>query len=140
MNILFRWNKPEKKIVREALNGDEGLLFMANEARKLMEPFVPADNLMLSENTEVYVEGDTGIVEYMQPYAHYQYEGELYVSSLTGSPWASAGEYKVPTGKHLKYSKFRHPLATDHWDQAMKVSRMDDMTRSVQRYIRRNKK
>lgn len=137
MNITFKWHKVEKKIIREALNGDECLLFTASEAKRLMEPYVPADNLVLSENTDVYVEGDSGIVEYLSPYAHYQYEGELYVSSVTGSPWARKGEHKVAAGKKLKHSTFRHPLATSFWDRAMKVARMDDLIHAVQQYLKR---
>ena len=136
MKTAFKWNKSTEEIAREKLKGDQGLLFLANECKKLMEPYVPATvNLGLSQNVSVYVEGNMGIVEYKSPYAHYQYTGILYVSSITGSAW-SHGEYKVPTSKALNYQKFRHPMATKEWDKAMKTARMGDLEKSFQNYIK----
>lgn len=135
MKTSFKWNKSTEEIAREKLKGDQGLLFLANECKKHMEPYVPANNLVLSQNVKTYVEGNQGIIEYASPYAHYQYTGVLYVSSITGSAW-SHGEYKVPTGKALNYQKFRHPMATKKWDEAMKVAKMKDIEKSFQNYIK----
>lgn len=139
MKVDFKWLKPEKQIMRETTKGNNGILFLANEAKRLMDPYVPADNLVLAQNTEVYVEDDKGIVEYTTPYAHYQWEGELYVSSKTGSPWASEGEHKIPAtpAKDLEHSKFRHPLATSHWDMAMKISRGVDLARAMEEFLKK---
>ena len=134
MNISLKWNKPKTKITEEATGGTPGRLFLANEAKRLMDPYVPADSLFLAQNVRTYVENDAGIVEYMSPYAHYQFEGELYVSSVTGSSW-SKGEYKMPAGRELRHSKFRHPLATSHWDKAMRTARKDDLVRAYQNYL-----
>ena len=131
----FQWIKKPDDIVDEYINSNS-LIFLANEARRLMVPYVPADNLMLAQNVDVYAEGDKGIVEYMSPHAHYQYIGKLYVSSITGSPYARNGEYKVPTGKNLEHSKFRHPLATSYWDKAMMTARKGDLAKAYQSYIR----
>lgn len=136
MKIEFGWNKTIGQIAEEAAGGDAGLLFLANEAKKLMNPYVPADNMMLSQNIEVYTEKGEGVVHYLSPYANYQYEGVLYVSSITGSAWSS-GEYKVPTHKELNHSTFRHPLATSHWDQAMVRARKADLADAYQRYLNR---
>lgn len=136
----FEWNKPQSQIVEEKTGGSEGQLFLANETKKLMDSYVPAQNLILAQNVRTYVERGTGIVHYTSPYAHYQYKGELYVSSVTGSPWASQGEYKVPTGRPLKHSGFRHPLATSEWDKAMLTARGDELTQAMQNYIDRGGK
>lgn len=136
MRIDFEWNKQPDQITKERINSNTHL-FMANEAKRFMDPYVPANNLVLAQNVSLYVEEDHGVVEYRSPYAHYQYKGELYVSSITGSPWASKGEYKVPTGKQLKHNDFRHPLATSEWDEAMKKARMGDLTQAMQNYINR---
>lgn len=101
-----------------------------------MEPYVPARDMVLSRNVRIYVDVDEGIVHYLSPYAQYQFNGILMVSRLTGSPWARHGESKVKTNRHLVYSKSRHPLATSHWDKAMKTARMDDYVSAVQSYIR----
>lgn len=136
MKLEFKWNKPLDQIVKERIN-DKTQLFMANEAKRFMDPYVPANNLALAQNVRTYVEDGKGVVHYQSPYAHYQYKGELYVSSVTGSPWASRGEHKVPAGRPLNYSKFRHPLATSEWDKAMMRSRKGDLTNAVQKYINR---
>lgn len=133
--IEFKWNKPIAQIAKEATGGDKALLFMANEAKRLMDPYVPALNLALSQNVRTYVEGDSGIVHYLSPYAHFQHEGNLMVSRITGSPWASRGESKVKVGKKLKYNTFRHPLATSEWEKAMKAARIGDLTKAMQSYI-----
>lgn len=137
MKTEFVWNRPVKQIIEEKTKGDAGLLFLANEAKTLMDPYVPANNLVLSQNVNTYVENGSGIVEYKSPYAHYQWAGKLYVSSVTGSAWARGGEFKVPTSRSLSHSKFRHPLATSHWDQAMKTAKMGELTNAFQKYIER---
>lgn len=135
MGIDFRWNRPIPLITREALGGERTLLFMANEAKRLMEPYVPALNMGLSQDVRTYVEDDHGIVHYTSPYANYQHKGILMVSRITGSPWARMGESKVTTGRKVKHNKSRHPLATSEWDKAMKAARMGDFTGAVQRFV-----
>lgn len=136
MKTSFRWNKPISQIMNEATGGERTLLFMASEAKRLMGPYVPAKNMGLSGNdVRVYVEDDSGIVHYLSPYAHYQHEGILMVSSRTGSAWARYGESKVYTDQQLSYGKLRHPMATSHWEKAMKAVRMGDYVAAVQAYI-----
>lgn len=135
MSVDFRWNKPIVQITKEAIGGDKTLLFMANEAKRLMNPYVPALNMALSQNVRTYVEDGHGVVHYTMPYANFQHEGNLMVSRITGSPWARQGESKVTTGRKLKHNKSRHPLATSEWEKAMKATRMGDLTNAVQRYV-----
>ncbi len=135
MKMEFNWNKPIKALAFEKTGGSKGRLFLASESKRLMDPYVPAKNLVLAQNTRVYLDGDQGVVEYNSPYAHYQYEGELYVSSITGSAWAAQGEHKVPAGKKLDYDTFRHPLATSHWDKAMTTARKGELTKAYQKYL-----
>lgn len=135
----FTWHKPLDTITREKLKMPNVLTFMANEAKRLMDPYVPARNMVLAQNVRIYTEGnpasgERGIVHYQSPYAHYQYAGILYVSSKTGAAW-SRGEYKVPTGKKLNYSKFRHPLATSNWDKAMLTANRESLVKAVQGFI-----
>lgn len=133
----MRWNRPIPQIVREATGDKKTLLFMAQEARRLMDPYVPARNMVLSRNVRTYVEDEHGVVHYLSPHARFQYEGYLMVSRITGSPWAAKGESKVVTGTRLNYSGARHPLATSEWDQAMKTARLEDYLHAVQNYVRR---
>lgn len=130
----FRWNRPLDKVINDITGGDKGALFLANEAKRLMDPYVPANDLVLAQRVSTYVKDGHGIVEYLTPYAHYQYVGILYVSSKTGSSW-SRGEYKIPTSRNVEHNGFRHPLATSEWDRAMLVARGDDLARAYQAYI-----
>lgn len=145
MRIDFEWNKPIPQISEEATKGERGLLFLANEAKRLMDPYVPADNLVLAQNVSLYVENDMGIVEYRSPYAHYQWEGVQYVDPklgvsgffIPGVGWRSRKSVgKKPTDKKLEHSRFRHPLATSHWEEAMKKARKKDLTNAYQAYLR----
>ena len=61
MDIHFQWNKPISMITTEATGGKRTLLFMAQEAKRLMTPYVPAKNMVLSSNVRTFVEGDKGI-------------------------------------------------------------------------------
>lgn len=139
MDMRFNWNNPVSVMAYERTGGEQGRLFLANEAKRLMDPYVPAQNLVLAQNTRIYTEDDGAVVEYNSPYAHYQYEGVLYVSSATGSAWARSGEFKVKAEpeKKLVQSKFRHPLASSHWDDAMMTVRKGDLTKAFQRYLQR---
>ena len=67
-------------------------------------------------------------IEYMSPYAHYQYAGDLYVDPLYKvggfTPdggvtfFSRPGVKKLNSGKPLNYSKEHNPKATREWDKA----------------------
>lgn len=133
MKAEFRWNKSINEITGRVTGGNEGQLFLANEAKRLMDPYVPAKNLILARNVQVYVEGGKGVVHYQSPYARYQFEGKVMVSKRPGVK-ASEKMVRQPE-KDLEYTKFRHPLATSHWDQAMMAARKDDLVRAMQEYV-----
>lgn len=136
MDIHFQWNKPISMITTEATGGKRTLLFMAQEAKRLMTTYVPAKNMVLSSNVRTFVEGDKGVIHYLSPYAHFQHEGYVMVSRITGSPWAKKGESKVVTDRFLNHSGARHPLATAEWEKEMKAAKMEAYTAAVQAYIR----
>lgn len=146
MKIEFDWDKPIPEIAFDKTGGSEGLLFLANEAARLMDPYVPAKNLVLAQNKMIYQEGDHAVIHYLSPYAHYQYKGELYVDPITekgaftngeGLFWSRPGVAKKPSGRKLEYNTFRHPLATSKWDEAMMAARKDDLIQGYENYLRR---
>lgn len=142
MKVEFNWNKTGDQIVREMTGGRQGMLFLATTAARLMDPYVPADNLVLAQNITISAEEDVGHVTYNSPYAHYQYEGELYGPNYTISDGGEvvgffSPPHKTPTGKRLEYSTYRHPLATDHWDKAMMTARKEDLAKSYEEYLKR---
>lgn len=145
--ITLEWNGDVNAIATKATGATDHscILFLANEAKRLMDPYVPANNLVLAQNVRVYEEKGVGIVHYNSPYAHYQWEGIVYVDPYTGKGaftdglrfWSRPGVAKRPSGRSLEHSHFRHPLATSHWEQAMMVARKDDLTRAYESYLKR---
>ena len=59
---------------------------------------------------------EPGLISTDTPYAHYQYEGELYLAA-NGSSWAHKGEKKYPSGQPLRYHT---PGTGDHWFEMAK--------------------
>lgn len=145
MQADFRWNDSIRNITKRATGGKQGMLFLASCAARLMDPYVPADNLVLAQDIDITAEEECGHVIYNSPYAHYQYIGEIYGPNY---PIVDGGEimgfysppHKTPTGKKLNYSTFRHPLATDHWDKAMMTARKDDLAKSYAEYLKQGGK
>lgn len=98
--------------------------FVANEFARLIDPWVPMREGMLSQGIAISLDQENAYIYYNAPYAHYMYEGQVYGPSfpiiqdgiVVG--WRSPkGKKKHPTGKQIKYSKEMHPLATAHWDK-----------------------
>ena len=49
MKVDFKLNNSPEEISARIFD-DKAKLFLANEARRLMDPYVPADNLVLAQN------------------------------------------------------------------------------------------
>lgn len=139
MKVEFSWDKPINQILNSAVGGERTQLFTANAAKKLMIPYVPFLNGPLSTNVSTGVDSKGGYVHYKQPYAGYQYYGQLMLGVNSHSPYAKYGERKETTARPLNYNKSRHPLATSEWDKAMKSARMRDLSRAVQTYINKGR-
>lgn len=141
MDVKLEWKKSPKEIAKEKVGGGDNMLFLANQAAELMDPYVPADNLVLAQNIVITADDERGHITYASPYAHYQWEGELYGPNY---PITDGGEivgfysppHKTPTGKRLQHSDFRHPLATDHWDKAMMTARKDDLAKAYENHLK----
>ncbi|GHU57302.1 hypothetical protein AGMMS49975_22610 [Clostridia bacterium] len=113
MSVSFRLNRPAREIVEKHIT-PQAKLFMANEVRRLCDPYVPYDTGNLADNVDVLLEGDTGVVHYKAPYARKCYEGD-----------------------DINFHTEKHALATAHWDKAMFQTRKGDTTKAVQAYIDR---
>ena len=141
MRIKFDWNGSMDQIAEKKLGGKLGMLFLATTAARFMDPYVPADNLVLAQDVDITADQDAGYVTYNSPYAHYQYMGEVYgpnIPIFDGEElmgfWSPP--HKAPTGKKLKHNTFIHPLATNHWDQAMMTAKKDDLAKSYEEYLK----
>ena len=136
MKLEFHWNASSKEILESATGGSRTKLFVANEAKRLMDPYVPFLNGPLHTNVSVGVDEKGGYVHYKEPYAQFQFHGEVMLGVNSHSPYANYGEKKETTSRELKYNRHRHPLATSHWDEAMKKAHLSDLTNATQKFIR----
>lgn len=121
---------------------DDNLL----EAQKLLNmqvvadsaPFVPFRQGAL-RNSVRYPDGVYGgIVEYDTPYAHYQYESEVYGPNIPLKDaqgniigWTSPPK-KSPTGRRLQYHT---PGTSDHWFDRAKQEHLSDWVRLVKETV-----
>lgn len=111
MEITFKWNKSESKIINDVGINQKFNLFMAQECMRLMNPFVPMDTGALSQTVETKADSKRGIVHYTVPYAHRQYNGTSF-----------------------NFSKEKHPLATHHWDKAMLTAKKTQLIKTLEKY------
>ena len=104
--IIRRWS--------DLLKDEQTMLMVHQALERYCYPYVPMQEGNLFQQVEITSKS----VKYTQPYAHYQYTGELYLAA-NGSSWAKKDEKKYPSGLPLVYSKEKHPKATKEWDKAM---------------------
>ena len=141
----------EKQI--ENLVNEDVMLQIHNLFAKMCNDYVPMDEGPLSQHIEV----TPGYVRYAEPYAHYQYMGEVYGPNLpitdktTGEiiGWYSQpGVKKHPTGRELGkggewrgwkfgYNREKHAKAAHHWDKAMMQEKGDVFLEGVKAILRR---
>lgn len=145
MELEIKWNKPPKEIVDEKTRGKQGLLWLGNEFRKLMDEYVPSDTGELSTNVQVNVEGNKATVHYMSPYAHYQYNGILFVDPVynvgaftngQGKYWSRPGIAKKSAGRKLKHSTGKHSKARSQWDKPARKTQLPRLVAAFQTYIK----
>lgn len=112
-------------VSRFARNIDAAEYWLANEILQNSNDFVPFKNGTLRQSGRVIQTDDGYRVEWSTPYAHYQYEGTVYINPEHGaSGWQDQyGQWhgwkgpKVPTERKLVY----HTAGTtDHWTKAAK--------------------
>lgn len=120
----IKWSKPLSKLSRDLIGGSDTAVFAASSWHKLYNPYVPMDvGTMADEVDYDYEEKNgnlVGTVTHNQPYAHAQYVGEHH-----------------KTGTKFNYSKEKHLLATDHWDeQAIADGKAKTLAQDVENYIK----
>lgn len=105
-----------------------------NLLAKMCDPYVPFLEGPLSQTVEVYHDK----IRYTQPYARYQYYGEVYGPNIPIVQdgmivgWFSPpGQKKHPTGRAINYSKDKHPLSSSFWDKAMLKDKGDEFNEQV---------
>ena len=112
----FVWERSPEQVAGRIISPDVRL-FAANEAKRFMDPYVPADTLALAQNTSVYVQGDEGVVEYHSPYAHYQYVGEVMAGR---APKHYTGQPLIYHGGALRGKQWDKRMMADHGKEVEK--------------------
>lgn len=97
--------------------------FMTATCAKAMDKYVPFREGTLAEtvimNGEITKNVTKNTITYSQPYAEYVYKG----ISESGNP--------------LNYSTDKHSYAGPYWDERMKTAELEDITKQVEEFIRR---
>ena len=102
-------------------DSDRARVFLANEVARLSDPYVPMQQGTLKNTRQIA--GDGRSITYPQPYAHYQYKGEVMAGRAP----------KHYTGKPLTYHGA--PMRGREWDKRMLAARRDDLVQSVDGYV-----
>ena len=109
--------------------------FALNDWHRLLSPYVPFKSGNLDESVRIKAEILGGSIEYFAPYAHYMYEGRVMGPNFYNPDygfWSNPGKKKEYTGKALKYSKEKHPLASAHWDKAAEPQQKPKLIHNMQ--------
>ena len=102
-------------------DSDRARVFLANEVARLSDPYVPMQQGTLKNTRQIA--GDGRSITYLQPYAHYQYKGEVMAGRVP----------KHYTGKPL--TCHGAPMRGREWDKRMLADRRDDLVQSVAGYV-----
>ena len=113
MAVDFKLNKTADQIIKDSGINDGALLFAANEARTLMNDFVPMKTGALADSVQTFVEEGRGVVNYTQNYAAVCYYGD-----------------------NRNFSRDRHEKASAYWDRAMISANKGVLTGKVNDYIK----
>lgn len=140
LHVLF--DKGEiSKMLRRCGASDNGEMQLAvdNAVVRYLHDYWAFDTGLLAES----VEGQgTGLLTYFQPYAHYQWMGEVYGPNIpvfeddSGIPtrfFSPPGQPKHPTGRAIQYKTDKNPLAGAFPLERMKADHMDDILEEARR-------
>lgn len=112
-----------------------------------VQHYMPLDTgSLISDTNMLNVTAEPGLVYCTpdmdsHPYAHYVYEGEVYVDPVTGKGafydpnygfWSRPGVAKVPSGRQMVYSQ---PSAVSHWDEVAMKNHKSEWINMVKRFL-----
>ena len=143
VDVKITLNEPQ--ILEKVTNDDFGL-FLAKEWKRLIDPYTPRRDGLLSEAVS-YAPFE---ITYVQPYSHYMYNGEVYVDPVykaggftndDGETFFSRkGVKKIPGGRPLNYRTDMNPYATDHWDRkAANAGQAEKLALAATKYLKRRR-
>lgn len=113
----------------------ETTLWLAERFKMYCEPYVPRQNGILA-NTAVVVDSGSGVsVQYVQPYAHYQYVGRTMGPNVYMGPNIGWRSMAPKGGKYYTGGMLKHKVGGREWDKRMMADRKGDLVRSLAAYV-----
>ena len=114
VNISFNTAQTAARI-RAA--GERAVGIIAQTVLDDINEYVPEDQGMLVNSSEIHSDVLNGELVWATPYARMLYHGVLMVDPKTGSAWAREGQTKVKVSPEvrLKFDKRKNPKAGSHW-------------------------
>lgn len=116
------------------INTSQTMLAIHNQLAKMCDPYVPMQEGTLAQTVQISPES----VTYTQPYARYQYYGEIYGPNIPIKEngeivgwWSPPEQKKHPTGRYMQHSTEKHPLASSFWDKAMLRDHRDEFEQYI---------
>jgi hypothetical protein len=99
-------------------------------------PYMPMLNAMLIDNSMAASEQTMadGYLIYPGVYAHFLWEGLLYIDPDTGSAWARLGVTKERTETPLEYTLDHNPLAGARWVERAAADNLPKWIAEMQRH------
>ena len=124
-----------ERILSKIMNNNAFWTLAASEWHRLYKPYVPFDTGSLRDNVRIR----PGEIEHYEPYAHYQYEGQvygpnypLYKNGIHIGFFSQPDRPKRKMGRSLKY---KHPRAAKQWDKAAEPTQKPKLISTLQNYI-----
>lgn len=124
-----------KRILNKLDNDPVFWKYAASQWHRLYSPYVPFDQGELRSQVRIAPKEITHTV----PYAHYQYEGQVYGPNYPISEngeivgyYSQLGRPKRKMGRSLKY---KHPKASRKWDKAAEPTQKPKLISTLQNYI-----
>lgn len=104
------------------LGGDNrAQIYLASEVKRLCDPYVPMQQGHLKNLAVVASDGSS--LTYTQPYAHYQYKGEVMAGRAP----------KHYTGDKLTYNGA--PMRGPQWDKRMMADKGEELVANLAKYV-----
>lgn len=118
-------NIDAKKILasRGLGSSDKVQKYLASEVKRLSDPYTPMQSKNLMNLAQIAADGSE--IVYTQPYAHYQYYGEVMAGRAP----------KEYTGRKLTYNGA--PNRGARWVERMLIDKRKDIEKSVETFIKR---
>lgn len=101
--------------------------------------YVPDDQGMLKNSSEIHSDYAAGKLVWSTPYARFLYHGVVMVDPKTGSPYAREGQTKVvlKPEKPLDFNKQNNPNAGSYWCERAYADHHEDWERIYQEALRK---